>query len=61
MASIKGEAGMSVTQRLQQTMQYLLEAAGRIFSFRDNDYPATGVQPFEGEPHPKKVHHYEER
>jgi len=52
---------MSVTQWLQQAMQYLLEAATRIFSIRGDDYPVTGVQPFEGEPHPKKVHHYEER
>lgn len=61
MELIKGKTDMLVTQGLQQAMQYLLEAATMIFSIRDDDYPATGVQPFEGEPHPKKVYYYEER
>lgn len=55
------EDSMSITQRLQQTIQYLLEAVSRIFSPRDDEYPASGVQPFEGEPRQKKARHYEER
>lgn len=38
----------------QQVMNYISEAVSRIFSPRDDDYPATGVQPFEGDPPDKK-------
>jgi hypothetical protein len=37
----------------QQSMNYISEAVSRIFSPRDDDYPATGVQPFEGDPDDK--------
>jgi len=29
--------------------QYFSEAIARIFSPRDDEFPATGVQPFEGD------------
>lgn len=32
---------------------YLGEAAARIFSPSDDDYPAVGLQPFEGDVSPK--------
>lgn len=38
----------------QQVTNYISEAVSRIFSPRDDDYPATGVQPFEGDPADKK-------
>ncbi|MDB9306131.1 MULTISPECIES: hypothetical protein [Cyanophyceae] len=38
----------------QQVMNYISEAVSRIFSPRDDDYPATGVQPFEGDPADKR-------
>ncbi|MGL5875972.1 MAG: hypothetical protein ACRC2R_27045 [Xenococcaceae cyanobacterium] len=34
----------------QQVVRYITSGATRIFSPNDDDYPATGVQPFEGEP-----------
>jgi hypothetical protein len=39
----------------QQVMNYISGAVSRIFSARDDDYPATGVQPFEGDPPDKKI------
>jgi len=33
-----------------QFIRYLWEAVSRLFSPSDDRYPATGVQPFEGEP-----------
>jgi hypothetical protein len=33
----------------QQVINYLSGAVSRIFGVRDDDYPATGVQPFEGD------------
>lgn len=36
---------------IRNAMQSLLEAAGRIFSPTDDQYPEIGVQPFEGEPY----------
>ncbi|MEM9266377.1 MAG: hypothetical protein AAGA46_12700 [Cyanobacteria bacterium P01_F01_bin.13] len=38
-----------VSQSIQKSMIWILEAAKRIFSPRDDDYPETGVQPFEGD------------
>jgi hypothetical protein len=39
----------------QRAIQYIASAATRIFSPTDDDYPATGVQPFEGDPADKKT------
>ena len=36
---------------IRNAMQSLFEAAGRIFSPTDDQYPEIGVQPFEGEPY----------
>lgn len=33
----------------QQVINYLSGAVSRIFGVRDDDYPATGVQPFDGD------------
>jgi hypothetical protein len=35
----------------KQTVEFILDAFKRIFAPRDDDYPAIGVQPFEGVPH----------
>jgi hypothetical protein len=56
---------MSISKKLQQltqntlyvpqrVIQYILGAVSRIFSPTDDQYPATGVQPFEGEVSDKK-------
>jgi hypothetical protein len=34
----------------QKVFRYIISAVARIFSPNDDNYPATGVQPFEGEP-----------
>jgi len=38
----------------QQVIRYIASAVTRIFSPTDDNYPATGVQPFEGDPAEKK-------
>jgi hypothetical protein len=42
---------MNIQQKLQDFMQYFLEAFARIFGPNDDEYPDVGVQPFEGEPY----------
>ena len=39
----------SAGQSIQRSAVWLLDAAQRLFSPNDNDYPKTGVQPFEGD------------
>jgi hypothetical protein len=34
----------------QEVIRYVSGAVARIFGPIDDDYPATGVQPFEGDP-----------
>ncbi|MDJ0574124.1 MAG: isochorismate synthase [Xenococcaceae cyanobacterium MO_234.B1] len=41
---------MNIFQRIQDTVQSILKGVARIFQPTDDDYPKTGVQPFEGEP-----------
>ena len=40
---------MSISKTLKNIVQYITEGFARIFSPTDDEYPATGVQPFEGE------------
>ena len=42
---------MKLLKWLQQLVQYLVKGVARIFTPPDDDYPAVGVQPFEGEPY----------
>ncbi|WP_414566490.1 MULTISPECIES: hypothetical protein [unclassified Anabaena] len=46
----------SIINIFQQLITYISEAVNKIFSPRDDDYPETGVQPFEGDPSDKKHH-----
>ena len=39
----------SIGQTIQNFTDWILSAARRIFSPSDDDYPKTGVQPFEGD------------
>lgn len=39
----------AVGQSIQKSTVWLWDAAKRIFSPNDDDYPNTGVQPFEGD------------
>lgn len=43
-----------VVQSFTKAVNYLLGAAGRIFSPTDDQYPRVGVQPFEGDPNDEK-------
>lgn len=58
---------MTTNTRFQQTLQtiknvpqnligFVSTAVTRIFGLNDDDYPGTGVQPFEGDPAKEK--HY---
>jgi hypothetical protein len=40
----------AITEVPQKVINYISDAVSRIFGPRDDDYPATGVQPFEGDP-----------
>ena len=42
---------MNLGNIIQNMAQYITEAFARIFGPNDDEYPNTGVQPFEGEPH----------
>jgi hypothetical protein len=42
---------MAIYKLLNNMMQYLLGAVARVFSPDEHDYPAVGIQPFEGEPY----------
>lgn len=40
----------------QRVVRYIFSAATQIFSPTDDNYPATGEQPFKGDPADKKSH-----
>ncbi|MEH1870670.1 hypothetical protein [Nostoc sp.] len=44
---------MAISRIIANITQYISEAAMRIFGPSDDAYPATGVQPFTGEPYDK--------
>jgi hypothetical protein len=44
---------MAISKMLASITRYISEAAMRIFSPDDDAYPATGMQPFTGEPRKK--------
>jgi hypothetical protein len=46
---------MIIVQVIRDAVQYLSEAADRIFSPSRDEYPAIGVQPFDGEPYSEWV------
>ncbi len=45
---------MDISKFLASLAQYISEAVARIFSPTDDEYPNTGVQPFEGEAYKEK-------
>jgi hypothetical protein len=42
---------MGIYRLFDSMVQYITEAAARIFGPTDDAYPATGVQPFSGDPY----------
>jgi hypothetical protein len=47
---------MKIATMIDRFIGYFSDAAARIFGLDRNEYPATGVQPFEGEIEEKKRH-----
>lgn len=47
---------MAILNNIQSVFQFVLEGATRIFTPDKDIYPATGLQPFEGEPYDKQEH-----
>lgn len=39
----------TINRAVQQNVAWVLAAAKRLFSPTDDDYPETGVQPFDGD------------
>lgn len=50
MATQLQRALRTVKEIPQNVIRYISAAVTRIFGLNDDDYPATGVQPFEGDP-----------
>ncbi|MBD0269096.1 hypothetical protein [Pseudanabaena sp. FACHB-2040] len=46
---------MNVPRMIDSVIQYFSEAVVRIFGPNSDSYPATGVQPFDGEPFSERV------
>lgn len=44
----------SMPEVMRRSVEFILAAFKRIFAPRDDDYPAIGMQPFEGEPNEEK-------
>jgi hypothetical protein len=40
---------MNIAKVVQDMVQYLVEAATRLFSPSDDQYPNVGVQPYDGD------------
>lgn len=55
---MKGPKLPGFSQGFDGVMQYFAEAFGRIFGPDDNSYPATGVQPFEGDAYVERVENF---
>ncbi|MGB3296701.1 MAG: hypothetical protein WBA76_00420 [Phormidesmis sp.] len=47
---------MTFSQRLNSIFLYLAEGVYRIFSPRDDAYPATGIQPYSGIAYSKRAY-----
>jgi len=45
---------MNIWEKIQNAVQSILGGVSRIFQPTDDDYPESGVQPFEGEPYNDK-------
>jgi hypothetical protein len=45
---------MSITTWLQESLGSFSRAVARIFSPNDDHYPATGAQPYDGDPYDEK-------
>lgn len=46
---------MNILNRITSAIQFLSEGIAQVFSRKNDRYPISGVQPFEGEPLSKEV------
>jgi len=44
-----------LTQKLMNMVEYLSDAIARIFTPAKDDFPATGAQPYKGDPAPENL------
>lgn len=44
---------MAIFNHVQSAFRFILEGAARVFTPDKDIYPATGLQPFEGDPYDK--------
>ncbi|MEL6223367.1 MAG: isochorismate synthase [Cyanobacteria bacterium J06627_8] len=42
---------MAIFQKFQEVLHFVWDGAARIFAPSGDTYPATGVQPYEGDPY----------
>ena len=54
-----GSAMQSLLTGIKDLIKFVSGAIARIFGPTDDEYPNTGVQPFEGELPDKKSKHYQ--
>lgn len=45
---------MSVVQRVGEFLRSLVESGARMFTPAKDDYPESGVQPFQGDPYDER-------
>jgi hypothetical protein len=50
------QAAQTIKELPQRIIGFVSGAVTRIFAPSDDDYPATGVQPFEGDPADDRHH-----
>ncbi|MEM9218592.1 MAG: hypothetical protein AAGD25_30150 [Cyanobacteria bacterium P01_F01_bin.150] len=50
---------MTIMNQVQEVVKFVWEGTARIFGPDDNTYPATGVQPYTGEPYSKERQRHE--
>ena len=50
---------MAIIDQVRHAAQFIWEGTARIFGPDDNTYPATGVQPFTGDPYDKDRQRHE--
>ncbi len=50
---------MKILTWLRDTVQSVIKGVSRLFSPTDDDYPKSGVQPFEGEPYDEEKYYLE--
>ncbi|MEM7769870.1 MAG: isochorismate synthase [Cyanobacteria bacterium P01_E01_bin.6] len=45
---------MAIFRQVQDALQFVLEGASRIFAPDRDEYPETGMQPYDGDPYDER-------